>query len=271
MIPRTCIPRTVEPGHHRLSPPEKRIPQRGLSRWVLLTSCCALVFLIVSPVLSDPVDLVEIKANIAPVRLGNITVGGVSLYGAQVSWVTDIPSDSWIYYDTVSHRKADEYTWHAGTDIISITHQITLSGLKPATLYYFRIASHGPGGVPVVSGELTFRTLSLPPTGGGGGGGGAYGSFFSVIPFTSPTTITPTPTVTPPPTTRQYEPGVRNLTDDNRSIGAHARPTGTPGLRIPELDLFSSLIMDLWLIITAVLILLALIIFVLFSRRRRED
>jgi len=249
---------------------KRQILQRVLSRWILLTACFALLFLIVSPVLSDPVDLVEIKANIAPVRLGNITVGGISPSGAQISWVTDIPSDSWIYYDTVSHRYPDEYAWHAGTDTISITHQITLSGLKPATLYYFRVVSHGPGGVPVVSIELTFRTLALPPT-GGGGGGGSYGGFFSVIPFTSPTTIMPTSTVTPPLPTQQYEPGVRKFTDDNRSIGTHTHPTGTAGVRTFEVDLFSSLIVNLWLIITAVLILLALIIFVLFSRRRRED
>lgn len=273
MIPGTSIERKESLMSHPPSFYEVRIIRNITSRWILFTTICALLFLIVPPVLSEPVDSVEITANIPPVRLGDITVSGISPYGVHISWITDIPSDTWVYYDTVSHRNANEYAWYAGNDLLSMTHHLVLSGLKPDTIYYFRIVSHGPGGVPVVSGEQTFRTLSLPPTGGGGGGGGggSYAGFFSVIPFTSPTTVIPTPTETTKPSSLPTESGATNITEGNWAFESRATQEITSGVKISDMDLLQSLIVNLWWILILILILLTLVLFALLSRRRRDD
>ncbi|MDI9633622.1 MAG: fibronectin type III domain-containing protein [Methanolinea sp.] len=258
-----------EPGRDRPSRRERRILRRSLPACILIAACAGLL-LAGTPVLSGPVDVAKIEANIAPLRIAHIAVDEISPSGARISWVTDNPSDSWVYYDTTSHRNPEEYAWHAGTEVLSVTHQVTLSRLNPATLYYYRVVSRGPGGIVVVSGERVFRTLTLPPAGGGGGGGGAYGGIFSVIPFAPPTTAVPSPPATPPPLPPPGETGAGNITGDNWSPGIPPQPTGTPCAAITGGGPLPPPPCLAWILVAGV-ISLGLVLLLLFSRRRKEE
>lgn len=75
-----------------------------------------------------------------------------------IEWGTDENSDSWVYYDEsasgYSHVEFDEGTVTA--------HQMTLSGLTPATVYRYAVESNDPRGNGVTSGEHFFETAALP-------------------------------------------------------------------------------------------------------------
>ena len=257
------------PYRSQSQPSLRRFP----SGWILPLLIFGLLSLFITPVLSEPIDSVEITANIGPILTGNITVSQVSTSGAQISWFTNVPSDSWVYYDTVSHPDAGDYAWRVKNDFYTLSHLLVLSGLRPGTVYHFRIVSRGLGGISVTSADMVFRTISIPPTGGGGGGGGggSYGSFFSVVPFTSPATTIPTPVETPLPTPPSYGPGSGNVTYGNWSSGVNITPALTPGGVLPEEGLLSFVVQKLCLIILLILVILALILIYLYARRRRED
>ncbi len=273
MIQGTCWDTQKKPVDSSLKLPEGRFIRRFVSRQITFLIICGILVLIAPPALSDPVDSVEITAHISPILFGNITVGQISTSGAQISWFTTSPSDSWVYYDTISHPNAEEYAFRAGNDIYTITHLLVLSGLRPGTTFHFRIRSNGPGGVSITSGDLVFRTISIPPTGGsgGGGGGGSYGSFFSVVPFTSPVTTIPTPLETPLPIPPSYGPGSGNVTHVNESMSGNATPTIPTGEIILERSLLSFIKQNLCLIFILLLVILALILIYLYARRRRKE
>lgn len=75
-----------------------------------------------------------------------------------IEWGTDENSDSWVYYDEsasgYSHVEFDEGTVTA--------HQMTLSGLTPATVYRYAVESNDLTGNGVTSGEHFFETAALP-------------------------------------------------------------------------------------------------------------
>lgn len=263
---------------HPYRPREKMPRFRFPSNCIHILALCIVLLLIVSPVVSEqgdvveePIDSVEITANVAAILTGNITVSQVSTSGAQISWMTNVPSDSWVYYDTISHQNAEDYARRVKNDFYTLSHLLVLSGLSPGTVYHFRIVSHGSGGISVTSADMVFRTISIPPTGGGGGGGGSYGSFFSVVPFTSPVTTIPIPVETPLPTSPPYGSGSGNATYGNWSAGINVTPAITSGGELPEQGLLSFIFQRMCLFILLILIILALILIYFYYKRRRED
>ena len=78
-----------------------------------------------------------------------------------ISWTTNEDADSYIDYSTDK-----SFSFTQGSPIMTTEHSATLVGLKPGTLYYFRIRSSDPSGNQAIldnSGEgFTFVTLSGP-------------------------------------------------------------------------------------------------------------
>jgi len=174
------------------------------NRLGLFLAVCVLFSLLVMPASSGNVASVVVRAN-PDLLIGEITVDKITTTGAQIWWTTNDPTDSWIFYDVVSHSLAEEYAFSSGNVDLAMRHDISLSGLTPGTVYHYRIKSTGIDGASALTQDMMFQTLALPPTGGGGGGGGGSGWFFFPI-FTSPS---PTPTLqpSPTPTSLQTPPG----------------------------------------------------------------
>lgn len=84
----------------------------------------------------------------APV-ISNITVTDITQTSAIVHWTTDIPADSRVIYDTVSHPTLGlppnfGYAFStptSDTDPKVTAHAVTLTGLSPNTQYFFRVLS----------------------------------------------------------------------------------------------------------------------------------
>jgi len=227
--------------------PDKGAPrQMSSKRRICLFLVCTILFLIANPVAAIPTDTAEITANVAPILIGDEAVSQISAYGVQISWITSIPSNSWVYYDTVSHPNANEYAWVIKDDIYTTIHCLFLSNLQPGTVYHFRVRSDGPDGVTLVSGDMTFTTLSLPPT--SGGGGRSYRYPFVTLPSASPITGVPTPPeITPSP---QYVLDSGNV---------------TPIFTLIEIVLDTEWLSFITLIIPAIIVIF------LYRRRKKED
>ncbi len=75
-----------------------------------------------------------------------------------IRWMTNESSDSRVYYGQQTGGYADsEY------DASSVTaHQVTLTGLSPATVYHYRVESTDPSGNTAASDEYFFETAALP-------------------------------------------------------------------------------------------------------------
>ena len=174
------------------------------NRLVLFLAVCGVLSLLVMPASSGDVASVVIRAN-PDLLIGEITVEQITTTGAQIWWTTNDPTDSWIFYDVVSHSLVEEYAFSSGNADLAMRHHIGLSSLTPGTVYHYRIRSTGIDGASALTQDRVFKTLALPPTGGGGGGGGGGGWFYFPI-FTSPS---PTPTLQPSatPTSRPTLPG----------------------------------------------------------------
>ena len=65
--------------------------------------------------------------------------------GAQITWMTDIPADSTVYYGT-STGSVTNYSSSRCDGGGSVTaHCVNLTGLSPSTLYYYKAFSYATG------------------------------------------------------------------------------------------------------------------------------
>lgn len=84
-------------------------------------------------------------------EISNIRVTNITQTGVTILWDTNLPANSRVIYDTVSHpdisgASAPNYGYAASTpttdnDPKVTSHSVTLSGLNPGTRYYFRVIS----------------------------------------------------------------------------------------------------------------------------------
>lgn len=88
-----------------------------------------------------------------------VTAERISTSTVTILWETNVPTDSLIQYGDTSALGSESVH---DTALVS-THEVTLSGLTPATAYYFRIIARSPGATDAVSSELyDFATLAEP-------------------------------------------------------------------------------------------------------------
>lgn len=95
----------------------------------------------------------------APV-ISNIQVINITSGSAQVTWDTDKLSDSAVSFGLNSSHASGTIS----SGVFTTSHDITLSGLSPNTVYYFVVASTDGTPLTTVSIEDKFQTLVLPDT-----------------------------------------------------------------------------------------------------------
>lgn len=94
-------------------------------------------------------------ANNPPVISG-VTTSGINGNSATVSWTTDVPSSSQVFYGTTS-----SYGQSTTLDTSQVTnHSQTLTGLTPGTTYHFDVQSAAGNGTAASSSDSTFTTQS---------------------------------------------------------------------------------------------------------------
>ena len=96
------------------------------------------------------------RGRFAPVAQ-NLTVAPITSSTAVLNWTTNTAAICSLEYGTTS-----TYGQTAPTETTySTSHQITLTGLLPDTVYYYRINSHNSANQQSVSAGTTFRTLAV--------------------------------------------------------------------------------------------------------------
>jgi hypothetical protein len=90
------------------------------------------------------------EASVKPV-ISNIQATNITKTSVTITWETDIPASSRVIYDTVSHsdisgQTAPNFGYAASTPETDVTtkvtsHSVEISGLNPATQYFFRVIS----------------------------------------------------------------------------------------------------------------------------------
>ena len=104
------------------------------------------------------IGLFEIVGDATAPVISDVEAGPVGATSALVSWTTDEPSDSQVFF-----RKLGQTTYQSTpVDSTGATdHAVTLQGLVPETTYEFHVRSVDGSGNAATSGDnLTFETLS---------------------------------------------------------------------------------------------------------------
>jgi peroxiredoxin len=99
------------------------------------------------------------QAAATALAISDIQVSSITDLSATISWVTDEAATSQVEYGTT-----DAYGSNTPLDESLITsHNITLTGLTPATTYHFKVKSKDANENEVASQDQTFTTLSSVP------------------------------------------------------------------------------------------------------------
>ena len=92
-----------------------------------------------------------------PPVISNVNAVDITHNSARITWTTDEPSDSVVYYGTTT---AYGNTQSSPTNVTS--HSINLTGLAPDTLYHYKVSSTDPSDNTAESGDFTFTTDPQP-------------------------------------------------------------------------------------------------------------
>ncbi len=104
---------------------------------------------------SSPANVTTPAASTSPPQITGVAATGITSTSATISWTTDIPSSSQVFYGTTAG-----YGQSTTLDDIQVTnHSQTLSGLQPATTYHFQVQSTGSVGNTATSSDSTLTTL----------------------------------------------------------------------------------------------------------------
>ena len=115
--------------------------------------------------------------TLAALNISAVTAGSITSSTATITWTTNNPADSQVFYDTASHGSSNDYAYSTPVNNSTVlNHNQNLSTLTVNTTYYYRVRSTATisgNNFVTVSAEYTFKTTAA--SGGGGGGGGGIG------------------------------------------------------------------------------------------------
>lgn len=84
-----------------------------------------------------------------------------------IVWLTDKESNSMVALASEADYtpdRADPYTRHEGhSDELVLEHSVRIDGLKPSTVYHYRVSSKGRFGLTAQSPDYTFKTKAILP------------------------------------------------------------------------------------------------------------
>ncbi len=111
----------------------------------------------VSGSVADLLTVVEVLDETAPV-IDAIQAADVDGTSATISWTTDEPADSNVFYRKDGQT---EYTVVSASDLVT-AHTVQLTGLEPETTYEYHVGSTDAAGNTTTSPDDTFTTSESP-------------------------------------------------------------------------------------------------------------
>ena len=101
----------------------------------------------------------------APEVIGAPRAIDITSTGAKIIWATSRDSNSVVHYEREGRFDGATYSYSAAQlDDATKSHEVTLSGLAPASVYHFKVFSEDQFGLSGESGDTTFTTKSPVPT-----------------------------------------------------------------------------------------------------------
>jgi alkaline phosphatase len=95
----------------------------------------------------------RVEPDVTPPTLSDVTIVEITDRSAILTWSTDEPADSWVYYGT-----SEDLECQTGSSTMVTEHSVQLTGLNPGTLYHYQVSSMDPFGNQTYGLELTFTT-----------------------------------------------------------------------------------------------------------------
>lgn len=120
-----------------------------------------------SNIVSDRPDGQEGDSTIPPV-ISNVAISDIAVQSALITWDTDIPADSRVYYIT---NDSGDFSSAPSVGVATILdnssnlgqHSVSLSGLTTGVTYYIQVASAGPNTSTTTGGDGMYFTTSSGP------------------------------------------------------------------------------------------------------------
>ena len=110
---------------------------------------------------------------VTSINIADIEIHFVTEHTATITWSTNIPATTQLFYDTEYHGEPADYQYRTEEDTETTTeHSVTITGLSSGTSYHFRVRS-ATGSLAAVSADYTFKARAAS-SGGGGGTTGYY-------------------------------------------------------------------------------------------------
>ena len=109
---------------------------------------------------SGPAVVMTPAPSTNPPVISNVASSGVTDTSATITWTTDIPSSSQVFYGT--SPSYDQSTTLSSAQVTS--HAQTITGLTPSTPYHFDVQSTGSASNTSTSGDNSFTTLASSVT-----------------------------------------------------------------------------------------------------------
>lgn len=145
-------------------------------RRVLL--CCAVLLACLMP-LAFPAVASSSTTTVGgkiPLTVHQVVASSITCSGAVISWQTNGPSTSQVFYDTVWHDNVADYAHHIESDGLVLIHSLSLSGLSSGTSYSYAVESVLPDSADSLAAvqtnyvfttlaSVTIITISSPPNG----------------------------------------------------------------------------------------------------------
>jgi serine protease len=99
------------------------------------------------------------EPDITPPVISNVQAVDITHNSARITWTTDEPATSVVYYGLT--------TGYGNTESVggyTTSHSVTLTGLTSETLYHYKVESTDPSSNTSQSGDYTFTTAEAPVT-----------------------------------------------------------------------------------------------------------
>lgn len=105
---------------------------------------------------SAPANLTT-PAGETELTISNVYLKGLTRSGATIAWATSVAANGQVDY-TSSQYYYYGYWWTSKHADLSTSHSVTLGSLRPATVYYLKIASADASGKKATAGMYGFKT-----------------------------------------------------------------------------------------------------------------
>ena len=105
--------------------------------------CCAALLAWMMTVTAPAIALSSTTtvSGTIPLTLWQVAASSITCSSAVVSWHTNGPSTSQVFYDTVGHDDSIDYANQVESDNLVSIHSLSLSGLSSGTTYYYAVKS----------------------------------------------------------------------------------------------------------------------------------